>query len=201
MLHRRLLSDDSCGLDEALNETVLKKQGLVVKGVTFMLFETIEKSARLHRDLAHRINNKPIVTFSFGKKENNFKHLSDWSALAGELPSNLHLLTFAKDSDNSIIVRIEHFYEKHEDKNLSNSVTINLKTLFSKLFNFVGVEELSLGTNMKVGELNVRMKWKSDNQFDNDFDQRSETKFRQGNYTDFNFKFNPMQIRTFRLYF
>lgn len=209
MLHRRTLFDDDLGVDEPLNETVFNKQGLVIKGVVFMVFGVIDSSYRIHRPLAHRINNRPLITFSneVSAKE-NFKYLSGWSAFGGSpgLPENLHLLTFSKEFQdnnlglNSVLVRIEHFYEKGEDDFLSQPVTVNLRDVFKASFNFIGVEELALGANMPVDELNERLKWNpsSNRHFGRKIDISKSKAIKSD---DFNFTFNPMQIRTFRLYF
>lgn len=64
MLHRRILHDDSLGVDEALNETGSNGKGLVVKGKLYVVLEKIEKSARLHRPLALRIMNQFLCLFN-----------------------------------------------------------------------------------------------------------------------------------------
>lgn len=211
MLHRRQLYDDGLGVNEALNETGTNQKGLVVRGVTSLILDTVEKSARIHRQLAHEINNKPLVTFSIND-EANIRPLSGFSALSHELPRNLHVLTFASEysmsgkplTANSILVRIEHFYEKDEDSELSQPVTVNLKEAFGKAFNFVGVEELALGANIKVSELDERLKWRADvneNYLNNPFEYNVRRQNSNESNDPFTFTFYPMQIRTFRLIF
>ncbi len=105
------------------------------------------------------------------------------------LPSNLHLLTLAKYDSDTLLVRIEHFYELVEDPILSNPVTIDLKDFLSRFGEIYDVKEMALGANMLVDDLDQRLKWKS--QLVNKIEKDKE------NTTDFQYTFNPMQIRTF----
>lgn len=218
MLHRRTLYDDSLGVGEPLNETVLNTQGLTVKGSVHLLFSSAEKSASLHRELAHRINNNPLVLFSLEAKSNggDLKSLSKWSVMDKNLPANLHLLTLTPEYPlnskrynqlNSILVRVEHFYEAGEDSDLSLPVTINIQDVFKNTFNFVGIQELALGANMDVDELSQRLTWVSEyddleNELFSKTSHPSPAKSSAKNLKDqFTFTFNPMQIRTFRLFY
>lgn len=211
MLHRRTLHDDALGVSEPLNETVLGRQGLVVNGIVSLILDSVSGSARIHRELSHRINNRPLVTFALPSEKTNadvFKPLSGWSALGGSsLPPNLHLLTFAKEFNtnheftNSLIIRIEHFYETGEDDEMSKPVTVNLRDSFNATFNFVGIEELALGANMPVDELNERLKWKSDDDLDNLHMDANRHVFKKTGPQEFEFTFYPMQIRTFRVFY
>ena len=52
-MHKRLLHDDSVG--EHLNETGQFGDGLIVRGTHLLVVDSIENSARLHRDLGERM--------------------------------------------------------------------------------------------------------------------------------------------------
>jgi lysosomal alpha-mannosidase len=210
MLHRRLLDDDSKGVGEHLNEVGVDGKGLIVKGKVYMTFDSVEASASLHRELAHRVNNRPLLLFSADNSDSESfdGKLTEWSALDSALPANLHLLTLTRDFEDddksgslhSIIVRIEHFYEKNEDSVLSLPVTVRVDEIFAKQFNVTNVQELSLGANMRVEELNERLKWKAEQ---NDLSSVTSYSLSESEKVTgtFEFSFSPMQIRTFRIWY
>ena len=204
MVHRRTLFDDSLGVSEPINELGKDGKGLVVKGIVNLLFDSIENSARLHRDLAHRVNTQPLVLFSADQVNTNssLRLLRKWQGIKGALPDNVHLLTVMKDFDEddeilkSVIVRLEHFYEKDEDQVLSQPAVVDLLAVFGQAFNITNVQELALGANMKVEDLNQRLKWTAEN------DKVDKVKRKSKNFKNvFTFELNPMQIRTFRIWY
>lgn len=125
------------------------------------------------------------------------------------MPPNIHLLTFLPEytstfknkisSSNSILLRLEHFYELNEDPVLSMPVTLDLNLIFGNIFNIISVEELALGANMNVSELNDRLKWNS-SQNEMQITKLSGQLPKEKTESQSNvFTFNPMQIRTFRI--
>ena len=210
MLHRITLNDDSLGVGEPLNEKGIDGKGMIVKGSLNLIYDFVENSARLHRQLAHEINSKPIVLFN--TVMNDMKNLMDWNSIGNiELPANLHLLTLMKDYDreekNILLVRIEHFYEIGEDAVLSRPTSVDLRDLFKDSFNVVGVQELALGANMPVEELDQRLEWQSEAATGGHFSKIDYLKFKNNIFStkkslaDFTFTFQPMQIRTFYVWF
>ena len=201
MLHRRLLHDDSFGVDENLNEIGLDNKGLINKGKHFMIFNTTQWSTRLHRDLSHRINALPLITFDC---DNSIDILKWNNMLQNELPQNIHMLTLQQefnqnDGNYSAIMRIEHFYEVGDDDVLSQPVSIDLQTLFNnQKFTFISAEELSLGANMKVEELDNRLVFREDgsSSFNKNESLKPRNNFKHGSYV---VEIEPFQIRTFRI--
>jgi len=53
--------------------------------------------------------------------------LKQWSGLKNSLPDNVHLLTLEQWHSGRFLLRLEHFYEKNEDKELSKVAEVNLK--------------------------------------------------------------------------
>lgn len=204
MLHRRTLYDDGLGVDEPLNE-MLENVGLVAKGSLSLVFSSVQSSARLTRQLAHEINNRPLVLFSLDRKNDHLKKLSGWTALKADLPDNVHLLTMRKDFDDtgakSMLVRLEHFYELNEDDELSQPAKVNLKNVLDKTFNLVKIEELALGGNMPIDELNEKLEWTSENTDYNEMINETHKVYKQIDPNNFEVTLNPMEIRTFRLYY
>jgi lysosomal alpha-mannosidase len=132
---------------------------------------------------------------------------TEWSGLKMSLPSNLHLLTLMKVFNdeyevlNSLLVRIEHFYEKDEDSELSKPVKVNLFDLFGKHFNVTNVQELAIGANMRVEELDERLKWNSDAFYLSKQSKKNAKKSMKEGGSDFTYVLYPMEIRTFRIWY
>lgn len=95
-----------------------------------------------------------------------------------------------------LLVRIEHFYETGEDSEMSKEVSVNLKDLFGKYFQIIGIKEMALGANMPVEQLDERLKWKSDPPRNLEINNRASN-----SHSDdvAEFTFSPMQIRTFHM--
>ena len=211
MLHRCTLGDDRLGVGDPLNEKGVDNNGLIVNGNLNLIFNNFENSARLHRELAHQINNQPVIFFYLGSKVRQNKNR--WNMFGNiTLPDNLHLLTLMKDYDseeeNLLIVRIEHFYEIGEDFVLSQPVTICIRDLFYGAIDVISVKEIGLGANMPVDELDQRLKWNAESKKKSKFTKLDYFKIKKFNLKNvkkksnsFMFTFQPMQIRTFNVWY
>ncbi|KAK7498328.1 hypothetical protein BaRGS_00010588, partial [Batillaria attramentaria] len=173
MVHRRLLLDDALGVSEALNETGSDGKGLVARGIHYVMLDTIDEAASVHRDLAQTINMRPQLSFTnfsrtFTEWIDNFG--TTWSGMNNPLPPNVHLLTLRRFFDSgpvptptpetpTYLLRLEHFYEKGEDPVLSQPATVSLQKLFAP-FDVVTVDELTLGANLALGDLK-RLHWRT----------------------------------------
>ena len=47
--------------------------------------------------------------------------------MTNPLPANVHLLTLEQWADDEILLRLEHQFERNEDKAYSKPVTVSLK--------------------------------------------------------------------------
>lgn len=162
MLHRRLLYDDGRGVGEPLNETGIDGHGLIIRGKQYLYIDTKGNSTIFHRQQAIENFLHPTIAFSELKmtpKEWETKFNTDWAAMKTSLPGNLNLLTLQQWSKDTLLLRLEHVFEKDEST-FSKPVTISLKNLFIH-FNITAVEELVLGANLKLSDLH-RLQWKSD---------------------------------------
>ncbi|CAF5036827.1 unnamed protein product, partial [Rotaria sp. Silwood1] len=166
MVHRRILHDDSMGVDEVLNETAYGK-GLVVSGKHILLVERPEDSARLHRVGAQQLFMHPLATYSLPNTPSyaNYSNIyrQSWSALSDMMPLNVHLLTFDKLTPKQYLVRVEHYFELNEDEMYSQPVTMDLQTLFKSIGTIVDMTELVLNANLPLSQLH-RLDWMTKDQ-------------------------------------
>nr|QHC34068.1 lysosomal alpha-mannosidase [Platynereis dumerilii] len=199
MVHRRLLYDDSLGVGEPLNETGSDGKGLVIRGKHYLLLENLAEANSSHRDFAEKLFMQPVTSFSANEltpAEYNKKFATSWSGLkTGTLPDNVHLLTLQGWRAKTILVRLEHFYEKNEDPKLSQPVTVQLKDLFVGL-EMVSVQELTLGANKKLEDAK-RLMWKVENHGTTKADMSSFVTPLDS--SKWGVLLNPMQIRTFQV--
>jgi lysosomal alpha-mannosidase len=166
MLHRRILHDDSLGVDEALNETAYGK-GLVVTGKHILLIDRPSDSARLHRTGAQQLFMHPLATYSLPNTSSyaNYSGMyrQTWSALTDAMPLTVHLLTFDQLNPKQYLVRVEHYFELNEDAFYSQPVTIDLQTLLKSIGTITETIELILSANLPLSELH-RLDWMTKDQ-------------------------------------
>jgi len=197
MVHRRMFYDDALGVGEPLNETGISGKGLVVRGKHYLILESIESSAALHRDMAERLYMGPTVTFA-PLVQTPPQYIQEFntklSGLKRWLPDNVHLLTLERWSKDSYLLRLEHFYEKNEDAVRSKPASVSLKALFTP-FDVITATELTLGANRNLDSAR-RLQWNVQNY--------GTTKADMSSYvnpldSDLNVELQPMQIRTFEV--
>ncbi|GLV45785.1 Lysosomal alpha-mannosidase II [Carabus blaptoides fortunei] len=200
MVHRRLLNDDWFGVAEALNEKAFGV-GLVATGKHYVIAGNSQNTGgksivAKEKELAQKISLEPWVFFN-SRVDNLFDYRVknsvriNFSGVSQSLPSNVQILTLEPWSNNVLLLRLEHFYEKDEDPLLSSSVTVNIKQLFTD-FDIIQVEEMSLGGNQFISEVD-KLKWKAE------CDELDENTVAVNNVTNnaFEIQLSPMQIKTF----
>ncbi|XP_052655960.1 lysosomal alpha-mannosidase isoform X1 [Harpia harpyja] len=160
MVHRRLLYDDNRGVGEPLVELGANKQGLVVRGRHLVLLDTVESAADRHRLLAQELFMAPYAVLAPGggpSYRRGHPSLQQFSALRQELPPNVHLLTLAPWDAGTLLLRLEHQFERGESANSSQPTTVDLLNLFSA-FTITSVEEMSLGADLPLDAVS-RLVW------------------------------------------
>lgn len=89
-----------------------------------MILLVAEFAQVTQRKLAQQVHLGPITLISSGHLKT-----TTTSLLNGQLPENVHILTFGKwnDTQNTYILRLEHFYEADDDPVLSQEVVVDLE--------------------------------------------------------------------------
>lgn len=152
-VHRRLLYDDNRGVGEPLAEPGANRQGLVVRGRHLVLLDTVEAAADGHRLLAQELVTAPYVVLAPGGGP-SYRHGQparrqvrrggvclgrggtaavppltpslQFSGLRRELPPSVHLLTLMPWDNGTVLLRLEHQFQRGESVNGSRPVTLDL---------------------------------------------------------------------------
>lgn len=162
MVHRRILTNDSitASLAEPLNETAFGK-GLVVRGKHLIIIDTPNNSAIVHRTHAQQLYMQPISTFALTNLSYvnySTSYRTTWSALIDKMPRNLHLLTLDQLAAKQYLVRVEHYFELHEDEVYSKAIQVDLQQLLTSLGKIIDLTELTLTANMPLADMK-RLNW------------------------------------------
>ncbi|KAI5069031.1 hypothetical protein GOP47_0015332 [Adiantum capillus-veneris] len=199
MVHRRLLHDDGKGVAEALNETTCLDdsstcEGLVVRGTFLIDVRPVNESAFWRRNLIQRKLFPLQLVFSVVNDEDGQFNISEYSAMeiGYQLPPNVALVTLQELHDSSVLLRLAHLFEIHEDDLWSNVAVVNLQNIFAN-HKIKKVEELSLSANQKKSEMKVKQ-W----QIEND-DMEGVRYIRSSGFLEdgYQIELRPMEIRTF----
>nr|XP_015204430.1 PREDICTED: lysosomal alpha-mannosidase [Lepisosteus oculatus] len=188
MLHRRLLYDDFRGVGEPLSEPGDYYDGLVVRGKLLVSLTPPGTAADTHRPEAERQALQPLLSLQPGESETGT--LLEFSGLQAELPPAVHLLTVSQWDSDSVLVRLEHQFEKGDSQTHSQPVTVDLQKLFSTL-EVVGVSEMSLAANQWKEDMR-RLDWRGDAEWE-------PLHGRPGDPSAAVVRLQPMEIRTFLL--
>lgn len=160
MIHRRLPYINPGSWEEPLNETAYGK-GLVIRGKHLLIIDSPKKSALFHRTNAQQLYMQPISTFALTNMsyaDYSTSYRQTWSALVDPIPRNVHLLTLDQLGPKRYLVRVEHFFELHEDATYSQPIQIDLQQLLHSLGKISDLTEMILTANMPLAEMK-RLNW------------------------------------------
>ena len=164
-VHRRLLKDDSRGVNEPLNETehvtsydycsaltqfldicgIHYGKPLVVRGrFTVQLLPT-QGAMDATRKTLDRKYFAPLVTFPTGAVTR-----ASASLLAQDLDERLQLVTAHYITNTTLLVRLGHRFAVNESAALSTPVTVDLRGVFSATVRVFRIDEYSLMTTEVV---------------------------------------------------
>lgn len=198
MLHRRAFFDDHFGVEEPLDEPGTDGRGLVTRGTQWLLLGSTSSAARAHRPMAFEMFHQPTISYapiqSVQQYKDNF--LTSMSSLSSNLLPNVNILTLKRLQENVILLRLEHFYQNHEDNYFSQPISVDLMKLFPR-FDIISVQEMSLAANHFVGELIARdMEWPKE--WNDSRYQVKHGKLNDKRHSSI-VKLKPMEIKTLRL--
>jgi alpha-mannosidase len=174
MVHRRVLADDSRGVQEPLNETMCgcndinaapgsmgahghlgdggcECAGLTMRGRHWVVFDTIAKAHEARRVLGEDLNFP--ATLAFAPKA--MAPLPASSALATAMPAGVKLVTltsnYAAINEGQLLLRISHQYQAGEHPTLAQPITFSLAAVFAKAgLKIATASETSLTANQDV---------------------------------------------------
>lgn len=186
MVHRRVMQDDSRGVQEPLNETMCgcndigaapgsmgahgheadggcQCAGLTMRGRHFIVFDTLEKSHEIRRQLVETLNFGP--TLAFAPAGTPKPPVPTSSFISKALPANVKLLTMTSNyleaNGNRVMLRLAHMYSVGEHPTLSQPVTVSLVDVFGKAgLTIQSAEETSLTGNQDAKDMDKRRRTK-----------------------------------------
>lgn len=202
MLHRRLLRDDSKGVDEALNETVCidnKCKGLTIQGKYYYRIDPLGEGAKWRRTTGQEIYSPFLLAFTEEVEDNWMSsHVPTYSAIESySLPDNVAIITLQELDTRKVLVRLAHLYEMEEDNDLSVMTEVELKKLFpgKKIGKLV---EMNLSANQERSEMEKkRLEWK----VEEEPESKSTNRGGAVDPAKLVVELAPMEIRTFVLDF
>ncbi|CAN1342019.1 unnamed protein product, partial [Linum perenne] len=203
MFHRRILEDDSRGVDEALDEQVCVEdtncQGLTVRGNYYVSINKLGSGATWRRTTGQEIYTPLLLAFAHeDDKLWKASHLTSATTMdmGYSLPFNVALITLEELEDGSVLLRLAHLYEAGEDATHSSLAKVELKKMFPGKQIKV-VKEMSLSANQEKSNMK-RMSWKIEG------DRGNEGESLRGGPLDSSaqvVELGPMEIRNFLLTF
>uniref|UniRef100_A0A914E320 Glycosyl hydrolases family 38 C-terminal beta sandwich domain-containing protein n=1 Tax=Acrobeloides nanus TaxID=290746 RepID=A0A914E320_9BILA len=155
-LHRRDFYDDGFGVDQALDEPGRDGRGLVVRGKHWLLLAPTTEAQMLHRALAYSLFHQPVLTFSNYNTVADYgnNYITQYTGIKTALPPQLNLLTLKPINDTSVLIRLEHFYQKTEDATVASvdlaNIFNNIKVNSAQELNLQATEVVSTLTSTTV---------------------------------------------------
>lgn len=204
MVHRRLLLDDSRGVEEALNETDCVGddcRGLTVQGKYYYRIDPLGKGAKWRRTFGQEIYSPLLLAFAEKDDKDDWMNsrILTFSGIDSSytLPDNIAIITLQELDNGKILLRLAHLYEIEEDKDLSVMSSVELKKLFPGR-KIKELKEMNLSANQERTEMEKkRLAWKVEGSHEN----RQVSRGGPVDPKELNVELAPMEIRTFIISF
>ena len=205
MVHRRMLVDDGRGVGQALNESGLSGQGLIVRGRHWLLVTSASTAAVATREQQQAVYFAPMVklapTQGLSPQQWAAKFAVQRAGVSAALPRNVHLLTVdpANYGPGRALVRLAHLYAVGEDAAMSAPANVSLANLFTGL-TITYATEVNLRGNQDVAAANP-LRWRVQGEGAQPLTRLQQWALAPPAGDDLQITLQPMDIRTFLVQF
>jgi len=171
--------------------------GLTMRGRHWLIFDALDTAHEVRRSLSEAQNFGAQLAFSGGDLNAGRTH---FSALGKDLPPNVKLQTltnnYASINDGKLLLRFAHLYAVGEHPTLSQTVTLDLTTIFGGGYRISDAEEMSLTANQGREEMEqAKFAWKTDTA------DAASTSPRTPMTKDLQITLRPMEVKTYLVSF
>lgn len=221
MVNRRIMADDSRGVQEPLNETMCGCgdanaapgamgehgaegdggcvcAGLTIRGKHWLVFGKKNDVNAYRRQASEKLNFPATLAFS---KQKLAPKTPSATMLTAALPENVKLMTvtnnYANINDGAHLIRLAHLYQVGEHPTLAEPVNVSLATLFEGR-PITAAQEVTLGANQDMAAFQAKkMVWNTKYiHHDKRLDAFDRVAFDPAS-ADLSVTLRPMEVRTF----
>ena len=198
MIHRRMVRDDGRGVGEALNETGLDGNGLIITGSTWVHLSPLADAAYHARATANALYtpvHQSYAPLSESIAEYIGGHQVNATFLRTDLPLQVELITAQVFTEGKVLIRLAHSYGVGESQAYSTPVTVDLSTLF--VVPIIDAQEMNLSAALPKGTRS-RYEWNTTESADSAPWRPSSRRGRpEVAAAGLNVTINPAEVRTF----